>query len=81
MWLLLLRSVFTGKAQEVYSSLSIEQSSNYDVLKDAVMKAYELVPEAYRHTIRDRQKEPNETYVDLPERKRICLTDDVPPGA
>lgn len=35
-WTLLLQCVFTGKAQEVYSALSLEQSGEYDVVKSAV---------------------------------------------
>ena len=47
-WVLLLQSVLVGKAQEIYGSLSVEQSSNYEHVKEAILKAYELVPEAYR---------------------------------
>ncbi len=52
-WTLLLQCVFTGKAQEVYSALSLEQSGEYDVVKSAVLHAYELVPEAYRQKFRN----------------------------
>ena len=45
-WVLLLQSVLVGKAQEIYGSLSVEQSSNYEHVKEAILKAYELVPEA-----------------------------------
>ena len=41
-----LQSVLTGKT---YSSLSIEQCSNYDEVKHDVLKCYEVVPEEYRH--------------------------------
>ena len=47
-WVLLLQSVLVGKAQEIYGSLSVEQSSNYDHVKESILKAYGLVPEAYR---------------------------------
>ncbi len=43
-----LQSVFTGKAQEAYSSLSVEDAMDYLTVKNAVLRAYELVPEAYR---------------------------------
>ena len=45
-WVLLLQSVLVGKAQEIYGSLSVEQSSNYEHVKEAILKAYELIPEA-----------------------------------
>lgn len=44
---LLLQSVLEGKAQEAFISLSFENRKIYKVVKEAVLKAYELVPEAY----------------------------------
>ena len=41
-WTLLLQSVLLGKAREVYSALSMDQSSDYDVVKGAILKAYKL---------------------------------------
>ena len=64
-WTLLLQSVFIGKAREIYSSLSIEQCQRYDAVKKAVLKAYELVPEAYRQQIRSAKKESNQTHVEF----------------
>ena len=49
-WTTLLHCVFDGKAKEVYTALSSEQSADYDVVKQTVLKPYELVPEAYRQT-------------------------------
>ena len=45
-WTLHLQSVEIGKAREIYTQLTIEQSSNYDTVKELTFKAYELVPEA-----------------------------------
>ena len=47
-WTLLLQSVIIGKAREIYTQLTVEQSSSYDTVKELILKAYELVPEAYR---------------------------------
>lgn len=44
MWALLLQCSLTGKAQEICTSLPIEQSLDYEVVKTAVLRAYELVP-------------------------------------
>ena len=46
-WTLLLQSTLIGKAREVYSALSVDLSLDYEVVKGAILKAYELVPEAY----------------------------------
>ena len=40
---LLLQCVLTGKAQEAFSALSMADSENYNKVKAAVLKAYELV--------------------------------------
>lgn len=48
---LMLQCVLTGKAQEVYP-LSATDYLKYLVVKAAVLKAYELVPEVYRQHFR-----------------------------
>ena len=64
MWTTLLQSVFVGKAREVYSALPIDQTKNYDSVKIAVLKAYELVPEAYRQKFRQLKKDEAITHVE-----------------
>ena len=81
-WTLLLQSVLLGKAREVYSALSVDQSSDYDVVKGAILKAYELVPEAYRQQFRRCRKEGSQTYVEFAWTKenffnRWCTAKDV----
>lgn len=64
-WTLLLQSALIGKARDTFTSLSIEQSSNYDLVKKAILKAYELVPEAYRQKFRSSEKTPEQTHVEF----------------
>ena len=61
--------VLVGKAQEIYGSLSIEQSSNYEHVKEAILKAYELVPEAYRQKFRNYLKYDSKTHVEFAREK------------
>lgn len=61
----MLQSVFTGRAQKAYSSLSLEAASDYQAVKAAVLRAYELVPEAYRQRFRSWKKSEKQTYVDF----------------
>ena len=68
-WVLLLQSVLVGKAQEIYGSLSVEQSSNYEHVKEAILKAYELVPEAYRQKFRNYVKYDSKTHVEFAREK------------
>ena len=64
-WATLLQTVFFGKAREVYSSLSVEQCQNYEIVKERVLKAYELVPEAYRQKFRNAKKQADQTHVEF----------------
>lgn len=54
---LLLQGVLTGKAQ-VFSALSVGDNGSYHLVKAAVLKAYELVPEAYRQRFRSLRGRP-----------------------
>ena len=45
-----------GKAHEVYTQLSVRQSSSYETVKDMILKSYELAPEAYRQQFRNCRK-------------------------
>ena len=60
-WTLLLQSAVIGKARKFYTLLSLEQISDYDKVKELILKAYELVPEAYRQKFRDCRKEHAQT--------------------
>ena len=44
----MLQCILTGKAQRVFSALSLAKSGDYAKVNATVLKAYELVPEAYR---------------------------------
>lgn len=61
----LLQSVFEGRAQEAYISLSATSRKDYKIVKDAVLKAYELVPEAYRRRFRGWKKAERQTHVEV----------------
>lgn len=52
----MLQSVLVGRAQEAYMALSGEDCKDYTRVKAAVLKAFELVPEAYRLRFRTWEK-------------------------
>ena len=72
-WPLLLQCKLSGKAQDVVSALSLEESLRYDCVKSAVLRAYELVPEAYRHRYRNYHKAPTKSYVDFTREKETLF--------
>lgn len=57
--------VFTGKAQEVYSSLSHSNSCIHDKVKAAVLKSFELIPEAYQQRFRSCVKKDDQTHLEF----------------
>ena len=63
--ILLLQCVFTGKAQKAYAALSAEQCTGYKMVKEAVLKAYELVPEEYWQRFRSWKKGGKQTHVEF----------------
>ena len=72
-WMMLLQSVLTGKAREVYSALSVEQSVQYDHVKQVILNAYELVPEAYRQNFRKCRKDEKQTYTEFARNKQALF--------
>ena len=72
-WSLMLQSVISGKAQEAYAALSADDSKDYDTVKAALLKAYELVPEAYRQKFRECRKQYSETFVEFAHRKELLF--------
>ena len=66
---MLLQSVLTGKAREIYTELSVEAIADYDHVKRLILKGYELVPEAYRQKFRNWEKHKNQTYVEFARTK------------
>ena len=72
-WTLLLQSSLVGKAREVYSALSIDDSAQYDVVISAILKAYELVPEVYRQKFRSVTKTVNQTHVEFARIKKYLF--------
>lgn len=70
-WPILLQSVLTGKARDVFTQLTVEQAQDYDCLKAAILRAYEMVPEAYRQRFRSTFKKNSQTHVDFSRQKEM----------
>ena len=70
-WPLLLQSVLRGKAQEAYTTSPISECVNYNSVKNAILKAYELVPEAYRQKFRNYRKQESQTHVEFAHEKEV----------
>jgi len=51
------------KAAEVFSALTVEQRKYYETVKELILKAYELVPEAYSKKFREAKKRDDQTHI------------------
>ncbi|KAK0131368.1 hypothetical protein N1851_033911 [Merluccius polli] len=70
-WTMTLQCVFKGKAQEAYSVLTLEDAADYEKVKQAVLRIYSLVPEAYRQRFRAYQKPDALSYVEYVREKEM----------
>ena len=62
----LLQTKLKGKACDALAALSVEEARNYGTVKNVVMQAYSLVPEAYRQKFRNMRKHESQSY------PRVC---------
>ena len=62
-----------GKAQEVVSFLSLEASLKYAIVKESILRAYELVPEAYRQKFRNHKRANGQTFVEFAREKGVLF--------
>ena len=60
-WAVSLSSLLTGKGLEAYTSMPAEQANDYQALKNAVLKRYQLTEEGFRQKFRDEKPEAGET--------------------
>ena len=69
-WSILLQTVLTGKAQRAYATLPTENCADYDLVKAAVLKSFELVPEAYRQRFRTQRRKKTSLMWNFCEKRR-----------
>ena len=60
-WAVSLSALLTGKALDIYYRLEPEQSSDYNQLKQALLRSYGLTAEGYRKKLRESRPEEDET--------------------
>ncbi|XP_068208508.1 uncharacterized protein [Palaemon carinicauda] len=65
MWTVLIQCRLVGKAIRVYNALEEGIARDYYNVKALVLKAYDLVPEAYRLKFRNYNKHPSQSFVEF----------------
>ena len=64
-WATILATRLTGRAVEVYNSLTDAHASDYDRLKTELLARYQLTSETYRRRFREYKKKDSETYTQM----------------
>ena len=72
-WAPRLAAVLTGKAQEAYSRLSLEDSQDYETIKVAILKKYELSAETYQRKFITCKKMSGDSHREWATRLRLLL--------
>ena len=72
-WATRLAANLSGKALEAFSRMAAEDSADYDKVRDAILKRYELTGEAYRKKFRYSRREGDETFAEWSIRLRGFL--------
>lgn len=63
-WATRLAALLSGKALEAYARMDKEESKNYNKVKRAILKRYELTSEAYRKKFRTSKRMDDETFAE-----------------
>ena len=67
-WAFKLAPQLVGKAQQAYAGLSVDDASDYDQLKSAILRRYDITEESYRQRFRAAKPGPGESNQELAAR-------------
>ena len=72
-WAAYLSALLKGRALEVYDRLSVVDAADYEKLKDALLKNYEMAERGFRKKFRNDRLERSETFIQSGSRLRSYL--------
>lgn len=75
----MLQVVLTGKAQEVFTALSLEQANQYDVVKTTICNLMNLSQRGTANVLGIIESQASRPIFNLLERRRACLIGGVLP--
>ena len=64
-WTFVLAPQLTGKAQQAYAAMSGDMAGDYDQVKEAILKLYDINEESYCVRFRGISKKPEESYSEM----------------
>ena len=73
-WAINLSALFKDKALDVYALMPIEQALDYDILKAALLKRYELTEEGFKRTYKKCRPDSSEIFQQFTSRLKSYFT-------
>ena len=67
-WVFKLAPQLTGKAQQAYAALDLDKTADYDQVKSAILKRYNVTEETYRTRLRAVSRGKQESYAEMATR-------------
>ena len=72
-WAAYLSALLEGRALEVYDRLSVADANDYEKLKDALLKNFDMTERGFRKKFRNVRPERSETFIQFGSRLRSYL--------
>ena len=72
-WAAYLSALLKGRALEVYDRLSVADANDYEKLKDALLKNFDMTERGFRRKFRNDRPERSETFIQFGSRLRSYL--------
>ena len=72
-WAAYLSALLNGRALEVYDRLSVADANDYEKLKDALLKNFDMTERVFRKKFRNDRPERSETFIQFGSRLRSYL--------
>ena len=73
-WATNLSALLKGKALDVYALMPVEEALNYDMLKAALLKRYELTEEGFKRRYKKCRPDSGETFQQFTSRMKSYFT-------
>ena len=73
-WATSLSALLKGKALDVYALMPVEEALNYDMLKTALLKRYELTEEGFKRWYKKCRPDSGETFQQFTSRMKCYFT-------
>ena len=73
-WAYRLAPYLTGRAQQAFAAMDKDDSSNYDLVKESILKHYDITTTTYQQRFRGIKKRTNESFREMAVRMKDLVT-------